>query len=74
MKVKRGKKVEFTSVSIPTTLFRKIEHHIDGTGFPSVSGYVAYVLRTLLSETGGSEKANYEAEAVKKRLKALGYT
>lgn len=73
MKVKREKKVEFTSVSIPATLFKKIERHIEGTGFPSVSGYVAYVLRTLLSEKGGSEKADYEAEAVKRRLKELGY-
>ncbi len=72
MKVKRDKRIEFTSISIPSTLFKKIENHIDGTGFPSVSGYVAFVLRTILSE-GGNPKADYEAEAVKKRLRELGY-
>ena len=72
MKVKRGKKIEFTSISIPNTLFKKIEKHIEGTGFPSVSGYVAFIMRTILSEDGGS-KADYETEMVKKRLKELGY-
>ena len=55
MKVKRDKKIEFTSISIPSTLFKKVEKHIDGTGFPSVSGYVAFILRTILSE-GGNRK------------------
>jgi Arc/MetJ-type ribon-helix-helix transcriptional regulator len=72
MKVKRGKKIAFTTVSIPSPLFKKLEKHIEGTGFPSVSSYVAFVLRTILSE-GGNEKADYEAEMVKKRLKELGY-
>jgi metal-responsive CopG/Arc/MetJ family transcriptional regulator len=72
MKVKRDKRIEFTSISIPSTLFKKLEKHIDGTGFPSVSGYVAFVMRTILSE-GGNTKADYEAEMVKKRLRELGY-
>ncbi|MDE1865031.1 MAG: CopG family transcriptional regulator [Candidatus Micrarchaeota archaeon] len=72
MKVKREKRIEFTSISIPNTLFQKLEKHIAGTGFPSVSSYVAFVLRTILSE-GGNTKADYEAEAVKKRLRELGY-
>jgi metal-responsive CopG/Arc/MetJ family transcriptional regulator len=72
MKVKRSKKIEFTSISIPTTLFKKVEGHIGGTGFPSVSGYVAFILRTILSEKGNS-RADYETEMVKKRLKELGY-
>jgi len=72
MKVKRSKKIDFTSISIPSTLFRKVEKHIDGTGFPSVSGYVAFILRNILSE-GGNTKADYETEMVKKRLKELGY-
>jgi metal-responsive CopG/Arc/MetJ family transcriptional regulator len=72
MKVKGGSKIEFTSISIPTALFRKVEKHIANTGFPSVSSYVAYILRTLLSEKSNS-KADYEAETIKKRLKELGY-
>lgn len=72
MKVKRSKKIEFTSISIPSTLFKKVEKHIGGTGFPSVSGYVAFILRNILSE-GGNTKADYETETIKKRLKELGY-
>jgi metal-responsive CopG/Arc/MetJ family transcriptional regulator len=72
MKVKRQKRMGFTSISIPTTLFKKVEKHIEGTGFPSVSGYAAFILRTILSERGNS-KADYETEMVKKRLKELGY-
>ena len=72
MKVKRAKRIDFTSISIPTTLFKKVESHIDGTGFPSVSGYVAFILRNILSEEGNS-KADYETETVKRRLRELGY-
>ena len=72
MKVKRDKKIEFTSISIPGTLFKKVEKHIRGTGFPSVSGYVAFILRTILSEDG-NRKADYETKMIKKRLKELGY-
>lgn len=72
MKVKGNKKIAFTSISIPTTLFKKVEKHIEDTGFPSVSGYVAFILRNILSE-GGNSKADYETEIVKKRLRELGY-
>lgn len=72
MKVKRERRMDFTTISIPTTLFKKVEKHIDETGFPSVSSYTAFILRTLLSE-GSSGKADYEAELIRKRLKSLGY-
>ncbi len=72
MKRSRPEKKEFTSVSIPTQLFKKVESHIRTTGFTSVSSYVAYILRTMLSEKG-NKKADYEAEMVKKRLHELGY-
>lgn len=72
MKQKRGSKTEFTTVSIPTQLFKKIEKHIESTGFPSVSSYVAFLLRMVISEKGNS-KADYEAEIIKKRLQELGY-
>ncbi|HVC58171.1 MAG TPA: hypothetical protein VND15_01700 [Candidatus Acidoferrales bacterium] len=73
MKMKRaGKATQFTSVSIPTQLFKKLEKQIDGTGFPSVSSLVAFVLRMLLTEkkTG---KGEYDIESIKKRLRELGY-
>lgn len=72
MKVTRENKIEFTSVSIPKQLFKKVEKHIGNTGFPSVSSYVAFILREILSEKG-NKKADYEAEVVRNRLKELGY-
>jgi len=72
MKVGRQNKKEFTTISIPTQLFKKTEKHIASTGFPSVSGYVAFILRTLLSEKG-NKQADYETEVIKNRLKELGY-
>ncbi|MGC8478996.1 MAG: CopG family transcriptional regulator [Candidatus Micrarchaeia archaeon] len=76
MKAKRHPKHEFTTVSIPTKLFKKVEDHISETGFPSVSSYVAFLLRVLLSETKGkgNKKAEYEAGLIKKKLEELGYS
>ncbi len=72
MKVNRAKKTAFTTISIPTQLFKKVEKHVSSTGFPSVSSYVAFILRTLLSEKG-NKKAEYETEIIKSRLRELGY-
>ncbi len=76
LKVKKEAKHEFTTVSIPTRLFKKVESHIADTGFPSVSSYVAFLLRVLLSETRdkGSSKTEYEAKLIKKKLEDLGYS
>ncbi len=41
-------KVEYTTVSIPRPLADKIKERIKGTGFPSISSYVVYVLRQVL--------------------------
>ncbi len=66
---------EFTDVSIPTSLYKKIEQKIKGSGITSVSSYVAKVLReSLLKEEETQEALTKEdEEKVKKRLKALGY-
>ena len=69
-----GKK--FTTVSIPAPLFRKIEERIKGTGFTSVSSYVTYVLREVVSEEEEDKSEPFTKEdekRVKERLKALGY-
>lgn len=67
---------KFTSVSIPAPLFNKIKDRIAGTGFTSVSSYVAYILREVLAETPetGTEPFDKEdEERVKDRLRSLGY-
>ncbi len=73
MRVKRENKITFTSVSIPTALFKKTEKHIENTGFPSVSSYVAFLLRMILSDRKSSDTSNYETEMIKRKLKELGY-
>lgn len=67
---------KFTTVSIPTPLFKKVEERIEGTGFTSVSSYVTYVLREIVAEEDkASEKpfTKEDEERVKARLRALGY-
>lgn len=70
------KEKEYTNIQIPTTLANKIKKRIKGTEFPSISSYISYVLREVLSE---SEEKTEEAftkddeEKVKSRLRALGY-
>ena len=67
---------KFTTISIPTPLAEKIKKRIKGTGFTSLSSYVTYVLREVIS---GMEEEEDEAftkddeKRVKDRLRALGY-
>jgi Arc/MetJ-type ribon-helix-helix transcriptional regulator len=67
---------KYTTISIPTPLAEKIKKRIEGTGFTSLSSYVTYVLREVIS---GIEEEQEEAftkedeEKVKERLRALGY-
>ncbi|MFQ6085290.1 MAG: ribbon-helix-helix domain-containing protein [Candidatus Bathyarchaeia archaeon] len=65
----------FTSVSIPTSLFKRIEQRIRDTGFTSVSGFVAYVLREIIAKEEKMEKpfTEEDEERVKEKLRALGY-
>ena len=66
---------EFTDVSIPTSLYKKIEEKIKGSEITSVSSYVAKVLRESLSKEEETQEAltKEDEEKIKKRLKALGY-
>jgi len=73
-KQRKQEKEKFTEVLIPTSLFEKIRERIKGTGFSSVSGYVTYVLKEVLSEEEEEEVFSKEdEEKIKARLKALGY-
>ncbi len=63
---------KFTSVSIPSFLFEKAKEKSIKSGFPSVSSYVGYVLREILSEDADA-KISADAEIVKHRLRSLGY-
>lgn len=66
-----------TTITIPRPLYEKLKSRIEKTGFSSVSDYVTYVLRQLVSsleeENKKQEFSKKDEETVKKRLKALGY-
>ena len=66
-----------TTVTIPKILADKIKKRCEGTGFSSVSSYVVYVLRQILSETSHEEKkeafTEEDEQKVKARLRSLGY-
>ena len=66
---------EFTNVSIPTSLYKKIEEKIKGSEVKSVSSYITKVLREILSKEEAAKEAfsKEDEEKVKERLKALGY-
>jgi metal-responsive CopG/Arc/MetJ family transcriptional regulator len=66
---------EFTTVSIPTSLYKKIEEVIKGTEISSVSSYITKVLRESLSKDQIKQEvfSKEDEEKVKERLKALGY-
>ena len=71
-------KVEYTTVSIPKPLADKVKERMKGTGFSSVSSYVTYVLRQILSSIEEEERTKQaftkeEEEKVKQRLRDLGY-
>ncbi len=71
---------DITTISIPKPLAEKIRTRIQGTGFRTVSSYITYVMRQVLSKVEEKEDAKPrevftekdEAE-VKARLKSLGY-
>ena len=71
----KDEKKKFTTVSLPTPLFKKVGERIKGTGFTSVSSYVAYVLREIIAEEEEEEEpfSEEDKERVKDRLRALGY-
>jgi Arc/MetJ-type ribon-helix-helix transcriptional regulator len=67
---------QFTSILIPTMLAKKIEKRIQGTEFSSISSYVTYVLKEVVSETEpetSEELSKEDDERIKARLRSLGY-
>ena len=71
-------KVEYTTVSIPKPLAEKVKERMKGTGFSSVSSYVTYILRQVLSSIEQDKRAKQaftkeEEDRVKQRLRNLGY-
>ena len=70
------------TIKIPGTLYNRLADTIDGSGFNSVTDFIVYVLRDLVStksqinQSTTADEAHLstnEIEAIRKRLKSLGY-
>lgn len=66
------------TIKIPRALYNNLKEVIAGSGFNSVTDFVVYVLRDIVSTErtgrgGGDRLSKEELEAVRQRLKALGY-
>lgn len=70
------------TIKIPGILYNRISEIVAESGFNSVTDFIVYVLRDLVSiqdETSTSRKmedvslSKNEVEAIRKRLKSLGY-
>ena len=72
--MKKGR--DKVTIKIPRLLYDNLNQIIEGSGFNSVTEFIVYVLRDLLSSrTVPKEPAlsAKEIEMVKNRLKSLGY-
>ena len=74
---KKESKVKYGTISLPMPLIEKIQRRIKGTGMSSVSAYVSFVLRQVLSSPESEDKnkilGKEEEFELTRRLKALGY-
>ncbi len=70
-----GRRGRYTTVSIPTPLYRKVKAMLADTGFTSVSDYVTYVLRELVAAHEASRLGftREDEERIRRKLRALGY-
>ncbi len=71
-----GREKDKVTIKIPRPLYEMLSKIIEGSGFNSVTEFIVYVLRDLVSsKTAGKEPhlSKQEIELIKKRLKMLGY-
>ena len=62
------------TLKIPRPLYDKIKVVIEASGFSSVNEFVVYVLRDLVSTSKDKKELSAEEiEAIRQRLKNLGY-
>lgn len=67
---------EKVTIKIPKPLYENLSEIIEGSGFNSVTEFVVYILRDLISSRSIKTEPSLskkEIEMVKKRLKSLGY-
>ena len=71
-----NKKRAYGTVSLPLPLINSVKQKIEGTGIHSVSAYICFILRQILSspDTNNPNPLDKKTEEeIKDRLKRLGY-
>ena len=74
--LKRSKAPDKVTIKIPRPLYEKIGRVIEGAGYNSVTDFIVYVLRDIVSTHKVTEAESYseeEMKLVKDRLRSLGY-
>ena len=66
------KKRDKVTIKIPRPLYKNLQKIIDDTGFSSVTEFVTFVLRDIVSDSS-EELTKEEIVKVRERLKNLGY-
>ena len=64
------------TIKIPRPLYENLSQIIGGSGFNSVTEFIVYILRDLVSSRSVKKEPSLsksEIELIKKRLKSLGY-
>ncbi|MGO8989818.1 MAG: ribbon-helix-helix domain-containing protein [bacterium] len=72
MKTEKSK----VTIKIPRSLYENLGKIIEPGGFNSVTEFIVYVLRDLISSRSvqkGPSLSQEEIDLIKKRLKSLGY-
>jgi len=72
--MKKGE--EKVTIKIPRPLYKNLGKIIEGSGFNSVTEFIVYILRDLVSFKTIQKEPSFsgeEIEMIKKRLKSLGY-
>ncbi len=72
----KSKAPDKVTIKIPRPLYEKIGAIIEDSGYNSVTDFVVYVLRDIVSSHGRQQEDTYtgaELEELKERLRKLGY-
>ncbi|MBY9007036.1 MAG: CopG family transcriptional regulator [Candidatus Lokiarchaeota archaeon] len=75
---KEENKFEYENILIPNPLAEKFKEKMKDKGFSSVSNYITYILRQVISTNEEEENlkqafSKEEEESIKQRLINLGY-
>lgn len=71
-KTNNDTKRKYTTITIPTLLFEKLQKQIENTSFSSVSDYATYILRETIFDSA-TKKEGRDPNSVVEKLRAVGY-